>query len=250
MTNQEKNCRARLHLVDSHRQCQHCQAEKLCLSFGLDQSIGAEMRDLIQERGPFQAGDTIYRQSDPFRSIYSIQSGCVKAETVTVDGRASVVGFFHPGDLAGLDGIGSKTYPTDLIALETTWICEIPYKELLDLCGHSPKLQSRFIERMGMTIQQHEQDWKVLRSDPAEIRVMRFLYQLHERNRRNGSTSPRVKLPMAKQDLASYLSLTPESLSRVLTRMQTDGYILKESQRVLVLQKSLEDELGLPVSRS
>lgn len=249
MTNQDNNCRAQLHLIDSHRQCQHCQAEKLCLLFGLDQSISAELRELIQERGPYQAGDLIYRQGNPFRSIFTIQTGCVKSETVTVDGRASVVGFYSSGDLAALDGIGSTSYPTDLIALETTWACEIPYQDLLELCAHSPKLQSRFIERMGMTIQQHEQDWKVLRSDPAELRVMRFLYQLQQRNERKGSMSPRVKLPMPKQDMASFLFLTPESLSRVLTRLQKEGYILKESQRVLVLQKPIDDKLSLRASR-
>ena len=249
MTIQDKPCSTRLHLINNQRQCQHCQADKLCLSFGLDASSSAKFRELIIERGPIKQGEPIYRQGDRFKSLFSLQSGTAKAETVTFDGKQSVIGFLFAGDLAGVDGIGSDTYPTDLIALETSWICEIPYQQLLELCGSVPALQSRFIDRLGLRINQDEQDWKVQSGEPAETRVMRFLHQLYQRQRSNGLDSPRIQLPMPKQDLASFLSLTPESLSRVLSRLQKEGQLVKESTRVLVLQQPPAAEQSCPLRR-
>ncbi len=224
-----------LHLIDSRRGCQHCQGEKLCLSFGLSEESIEEFRDIIIEHRPYSAGEVIYRQQDPFRSLFSIQSGAVKTETVTLEGRQSVMGFFLAGDLFGVDAISSSTYPNTAIALETTWLCEVPYRKLLELCMGKQGLQERFIATLGSKIQSDEYSWKVVRNESASRRVMHFLYSLYDRQQNKSDMPLKLRLPMSKQDLASYLGLTPESFSRTLTQLQKDGFIFKESQKVLVL---------------
>lgn len=231
-----------LHLIKDRKDCKHCQGEKLCLAFDLDQSVTDSFRSIIKEHGPYSAGDVIYRQQDKFKALYSIQSGSVKTETVTVDGKQSVMGFFLAGDLFGIDSIGSPSYATDAIAMETTWICEIPYRELLKLCSTEEDLQQEFINRLGSKIHSGEYNWKIVRNESAGRRVMYFLYQLYDRQRRNSEDSPRLRLPMSKQDLASFLGLTPESFSRTLTQLHNDGFITKESSKVLVLQDLPTDD--------
>ncbi|OMH29493.1 Crp/Fnr family transcriptional regulator [Motiliproteus sp. MSK22-1] len=227
-----------LHLIKSEQDCKHCQSEKLCLAFGLGQEAVSEFKGIIKERGPYAAGDTIYRQQDQFRSLYSIQSGSIKTETVTADGRQSVMGFYLIGDLLGIDAIGGKTYPNDAIAMETTWVCEIPYKSLLNLFSGQPYLQQQFINRLGGKIHADEYSGKVIRNESATRRVMHFLYQLYWHQARDKGPTSRLHLPMSKQDLASFLGLTPESFSRTLTQLQKQGHIEKESHKVIVLLKT------------
>lgn len=274
------NCQGNhLHLINNSKDCKHCQGEKLCLSFGLGQESVGEFQALIKQHGPYAADEPIYRQQGKFTSLFSIQSGAVKTETVTIDGKQSVMGFYLAGDLLGIDAVGSTTYPTDAIALETTWVCEIPYQQLLALCSSQADMQLQLINRLGSKIQSDEYSWKVVRNESAGRRVMYFLHQLYDRQRRgSGPEAPlpgshqsgrrqtpqtvsshtgktrtgdiqlssnqtaRLRLPMSKQDLASFLGLTPESFSRTLTQLQNDGYIVKESQKVLVLQHTPSDE--------
>ncbi len=273
-----------LHLINNSKDCKHCQGEKLCLSFGLGQESVDEFQALIKQHGPYAADEPIYRQQGKFTSLFSIQSGAVKTETVTIDGKQSVMGFYLAGDLLGIDAVGSTTYPTDAIALETTWVCEIPYQQLLALCSSQADMQLQLINRLGSKIQSDEYSWKVVRNESAGRRVMYFLHQLYDRQRRgsgpeaplpgshqsgrrqtpqtvssqtvssqtgktraggiqlSNSQTARLRLPMSKQDLASFLGLTPESFSRTLTQLQNDGYIVKESQKVLVLQHTPSDE--------
>lgn len=231
-----------LHLIKDHHDCKYCQGEKLCLAFGLDPSTVDAFKNIIKEHGPYSPGEYIYRQQDKFKAIYSIQDGSVKTETVTVDGKQSVMGFFLAGDLFGIDSIGSPTCATDAIAMEKTWVCEIPYKELLKLCSTEEKLQQQFINRLGSKIHSGEYNWKIVRNESAGRRVMYFLFQLYDRQRRNNSPSPRVRLPMSKQDLASFLGLTPESFSRTLTQLHNEGLITKESSKVIVLEELPTDD--------
>lgn len=225
-----------LHLIKDRKDCNHCEGEKLCLAFGLGVNTTEAFRGIIKEHGPYSPGEYIYRQQDKFKSIYSIQDGSVKTETVTVDGKQSVMGFFFAGDLFGIDSIGSPTCATDAIAMEKTWVCEVPYRELLKLCSTEEALQQEFINRLGSKIHSGEYNWKIVRNESAGRRVMYFLYQLYDRQRRNNINSPRLRLPMSKQDLASFLGLTPESFSRTLTQLHNEGLITKESSKVLVLK--------------
>lgn len=232
-----------LHVVKGRKDCRYCQGEKLCLAFGLGSETVEAFRDIIKEHGPYAPGDHIYRQQDEFKSIYSIQRGSIKTETVTVEGKQSVMGFFLAGDLVGIDSIGADVYATDAIAMEETYVCEIPYKDLLKLCSTKEGLQNQFIDRLGSKIHSGEYNWKIVRNESAGRRVLYFLYQLYDRQLRNNMTSPRIQLPMSKQDLASFLGLTPESFSRTLTQLHKEGYITKESSKVLVLgeEPSRED---------
>lgn len=231
-----------LHVVKGRKDCKYCQGEKLCLAFGLGRHTIDLFRDIIKERGPYAPGEHIYRQEAPFKSLYSIQSGSIKTETVTVEGKQSVMGFFLPGDLLGIDSISSPSYTTEAIAMEETHVCEIPYSELLKLCSEDEGLLKQFINRLGSKIHSGEYNWKIVRNESAGRRVLYFLYQLYERQLRNNIDSPRLQLPMSKQDLASFLGLTPESFSRTLTQLHNEGLITKESSKVLVLREVPTDD--------
>ncbi len=237
-----------LHLIKSEQDCKKCGGERLCLTFGLCTEAIQGFKGIIKERGPIAIDEYVYRQQAQFKSLFLIQSGSIKTQTVTAEGRLSVMGFYLPGDLFGIDAIGDNTYLNDAIAMETTWVCELPYEALLKLCCGKPKLQEKFIALLGNKIHHDEYDGKVVRNESACRRVMHFLHQLYWHQAHIKAPSPRLHIPMSKQDIASYLGLTPESFSRTLTQLQKLNYIHKESHKELHLLQEPASENDVKIS--
>ncbi|GAB6052915.1 fumarate/nitrate reduction transcriptional regulator Fnr [Magnetospira thiophila] len=204
----------------------HCRASPNCLARAIHEVAGDDFDRVVQARGPVQPGERLFRAGDPFAMLYWVRSGTIKTETITREGRLQVTGFFFAGDLIGGDCIGRDTYSCDGIALESTWLCAIPAEELTRLCCANEHLQSTILHRMGQRLHADRMGWMLTRNERAELRVRHFLFDLMARRGEptpnNGRT---LDLPMTKGDMANYLGLAPESLSRVLKKLEADGLI-------------------------
>lgn len=222
-----------LRLVRKKGDCSHCEAVEACLSAGLDEDIARGFMNLIEEVGPFQPGEPIFRRGDPFRSLYTLQNGHAKTEVETMEGRLQVTGFYLAGDLFGLDGVGSQERPSSAIALSECWCCRIPYDGLLQLCHQDQKLMERVLSQMGVRLQESEDEWNLLMNEPVDHRVVYFFqFMLERHNRMQGADSSRLDLTMSKQDIANFLGITAESLSRSLGRLRAEGLITTHSKAV------------------
>lgn len=220
----KKNC---FHLVKSKQTCGYCDIQQLCISSGIDKNHSEKLNDIVKPVGPFDTGQHIYRRGEKFNSLYVIQCGVAKSETSSAEGRKQVTGFYFPGDLVGMESISTSTHPCDVIAIEKSWACEIPFAKLEALSSDFPTLQHELFMRMGKKIYHDEYSCLVGRSESAEKRMLCFLTDLFKKL--EGSTfvtGNHLHLPMAKVDLASYLGLQPETLSRTLKQLQEKGYIL------------------------
>ncbi|RCX26482.1 Crp/Fnr family transcriptional regulator [Thioalbus denitrificans] len=215
-----------LRLVKKRQTAEHCTSRGYCLLSALDPGHAELLNAIIRTRGPFRAGDRIYRHGEPFDTLYSVQTGSLKTEMATREGRAQVSGFYFAGELLGTDAIGARTYPSDAVVLEQTWLCAIPARQFLDLCAGNPALQEQLLGRMGDRIRADEYGWMLNRNERAEQRLMIFLHDLYQRRVvRTGRRTTVVELTMRKEDIANYLGLTPESLSRTLRKLQEAGII-------------------------
>jgi CRP/FNR family transcriptional regulator len=217
-----------LHVIQGRRRpCQLCNANEHCTIATTDDREAADAIERITlERGVFQAGESIYRMEDRFRSLFVVESGLVKVEKILEDGTNHVTGFYFSGDLFGLKSIGQLHYGYDASALETTKICEIPYSEFEELAIAVPRLGRLMITLLGDKVQQATELLFNGRQLSAERRLMRFLRYLSERNREwEYSGQGRLDLPMSKTDIASYLGVRPESVSRALSNLAKQGVI-------------------------
>lgn len=223
-------------LVKKRQTAEHCTSRGYCLLSALAPGHAELLNAIIRTRGPFRAGDRIYRHGEPFDTLYSVQTGSLKTEMATREGRAQVSGFYFAGELLGTDAIGARTYPSDAVVLEQTWLCAIPARQFLDLCAGNPALQEQLLGRMGDRIRADEYGWMLNRNERAEVRLVSFLYDLYQRmNLRHGESSGRMRLPMHKEDIANYLGLAPESLSRTFRRLQNEGVLINHGRTVELL---------------
>lgn len=229
----KKDTIARFHLVKSKQTCGHCDIQQLCISAGIDENNTEKLNEIVKSSGPYDLGDVIYRRGDTFKSLYVIQCGIAKSETSSVEGRKQVTGFYFPGDLIGMESISTNIHPCDVIAIEKTWVCEIPFHKLEALSSNYPTLQHELFMRMGQKIYHDEYNCLVNRNESAEKRMLCFLTDLYKKLQCSAYVTDNcLSLPMAKVDLASYLGLQPETLSRTLKQLDKKGYIINTVKHI------------------
>jgi len=227
----QSNNITKLSLVNSEKICAGCELTK-----GLSKEQIQELSKITSTEGKFERDDRIYRTGDRFKSIFVVQRGSIKTEAVTYDGRAVVTGFYLPGDLFGIEGIGNKTRSCDAVALSNAWVCELPFLQLEGLCRSNPALQHNLISVLGRKIGRDDHAILMMHNMRAECRVSRFLTIFHERLKSfYGEEIKVITLPMTKDDIAKYLGFTPETLSRILTKLSNEGVIRNRSKTIEIL---------------
>jgi len=206
--------------------CRKCNSLDRCLNAWLDRALIRYIYPILVFRGPFKKDEAIYSKGDPVRSIFVVRSGAVEIKKPLDWGAYDVEGFYFTGDLFGLDSLDDRIQGYDAIALAETEICQIPLKQFEELGTSIPKLQQMFISELANQIRQKTDRLYNERHLIAEDRVRLFLKEIFERNREQiNSNNGKFPLPMTKIDIALYLGMSPESLSRGLTKLQSQGVI-------------------------
>jgi CRP/FNR family transcriptional regulator len=225
-----------MRLVKPKQTCEQCDVERLCISAGIDVQYANKFNEIVRPDGPYEAGEAIYRRGDHFKSLYVVQCGVAKSETDTVDGRHQVTGFYLPGDLIGIDSVSTGRQPCDVIAVGKTWVCEIPFTQLEQLCIEVPGLLHEVFMRMARRIHHDEYNSLVSRGEPADTRVLSFLAENFQKLAGSKYISGNyLHLPMSKADLSSYLGMKPETFSRSMKRLQDKGYIINSAKHIEIV---------------
>ena len=210
-----------LQLLKVATDCRLCSSRDRCLGGRLNIEAQALFSNAIR-RIPFETGKKIFKTEQKFGSLYAIYSGAVKVQACAYDGTNLISGFYFPGDLVGIESIGDPLYRSDAIALTQTIVCEIPFNQLKKLFDSIPALQHEVMMLLAEKIRNTESTFIFDRHSHAEARLLLFLRHISKYigiDRPDGST--RVHLPMSKSDVACYLDIRPESLSRALKKLES-----------------------------
>jgi CRP/FNR family transcriptional regulator len=181
--------------------------------------------------------DRIHRAGEPMDAVYRVRSGTVKTSITGRDGEEQVTGFYGPGEWIGLDALGDTRHRSDAVALETVSMCAIPYQQLRDHMSHSPHATRLFVGAVSERLARKERMHLILARDGAARRLAGFLLDLCERRDEVGLDSDHVSLPMSRGEIASYLALAVETVSRLLTRMQRAGTIQVHRNYLVVVDR-------------
>ncbi|HEY6941420.1 Crp/Fnr family transcriptional regulator [Dokdonella sp.] len=189
--------------------------------------IGIEtLREHVQVvRRKVAAGQHVFRAGQPFHALFLVGFGCLKTSELADDGREQVTGFRMRGDLLGVESIGLARYACDVVALEDSEVWELPYPPMLTACLRVPALQARLTESLAAEIRRDRQWMLTLGTLGAESRVAAFLLDLADRHERIGLDPRRFVLRMCRIDMANYLALKHETVSRVLSHLAEGGLI-------------------------
>ncbi|RYY74730.1 MAG: fumarate/nitrate reduction transcriptional regulator Fnr [Gammaproteobacteria bacterium] len=220
---------------DKRMSCGNCRLNTICLPISLHIDEIDHLDNIVQRRKPLQKGEYLYRANDVFHSVYAIRSGAVKSINMSEAGEEQITGFHLPGEVVGLDGLANNIYTNSVIALETASVCEIPFNRLEDLSLKIPSLQHYFFQLMSREITQEQQVIRLLGKSDAETRIASLLLSISARNGRRNLATHQFLLPMSRTDIANFLGLTIETVSRVFTRLQKNNVITVNKKEIAIV---------------
>jgi len=215
--------------------CGVCRMNSLCLPIALKTCDIDKLDDIIQRGRPLQRNSPIYRAGESFNSVYAVRSGSVKCSYVNDEGLEQVTGFYLPGEIFGMDGIGHNKYTNSACAMETSSICEIPFSKLEDLGTQLPNLQHHFFKLMSIEITSEQQLITLLSKNSAEERVATLILSLSNRNTSHHLLGTHLHLPMSRADIGNFLGLTVETVSRVLSRFQKKKILIVNKKEIEIV---------------
>lgn len=215
--------------------CNDCGLYQLCLPVGVEPEELELLDHIIKRRRPLKRGEHLFQLNTPFKSIYAVHSGSIKTYIPTEDGNEQITGFHLPGELLGLDAISTRQHACAAKALETTTLCEIPYEKLGELAKEIPSLQRHMLSIMSQEILHDHSLLTLLGKRSAEERLAALLLSLSERYRQRGFSPVELVLSMSRNDIANYLGMVVETVSRLFTRFQEEGLLQVDRKRVHIL---------------
>ena len=231
---------------DAYHFCSTCAFAPVCTAEGLAKSELWDLHCLVEHIGPFHAGDHLFREGDPFTAIAAVRAGTVKTYVVDAEGREQVLGFFLPGEVIGLNAIHAARYPCNAVSLDTVTLCRFSFPAMATLATRLPGLQAQLFRLLSQDINKAS----LLAGDyTADERMAAFLVALSRRFAQRGFSATRFTLSMPRTDIANYLRLAAETVSRVLKRFQADGLVAIERREVELRDPARLQALARPVLR-
>ena len=210
--------------------CSVCNLREVCLPCGLAGSPSELLDSLVYTRKRVKRGESLYRVGTGFDSLYAVRSGFFKSRVVLADGRDQVTGFHMAGEVLGMDGIGTDSHTADVIALEDSEVCVIPYARL-----EEPSLQRQLHKVMSRELVRDQGVMMLLGTMRAEERLAAFLLNLSQRFVARGYAQDEFHLRMTRDEIGSYLGLSLETVSRLFSRFHDDGVIAVQQKHVRIL---------------
>lgn len=164
-------------------------------------------------------------ENNPYLMI--IHSGHVKVFRITESGHEQLIRVLGEGDFLG-DMSFISGAPTDHFAttLETAEICALHHDDLREYLLRFPSVTYKMLETLSLRLEGTERQLSVLTGEDAEHRIADYLLELSDK-----SQSATLTLPIAKKDIASFLGLSPETLSRKLAQFEAAGWIRLHPRR-------------------
>jgi CRP/FNR family nitrogen fixation transcriptional regulator len=185
----------------------------------------------------FSRNAEIYGESEPADYLYKVVSGTVRTYKVLADGRRQIGAFYMAGDVFGLEMGDEHTFSAE--AISDAKVLVIKRSALVALAERDNEVARQLWALTGRELSK-VQDHIMLLIKTAQERVVGFLLEMAERATNNGA----LELPMSRQDIADYLGLTIETVSRTLTILENTAAIeLPTSRRIVLRNRSALNRL-------
>ena len=190
-----------------------------------------------------QAREHVFFEGDPITHIYQVEHGTVCLYKTLHDGRRQIVDFAHAGDFIGLGAGGDHVFNAQAITL-TRLRC-LPAGALHEVAYHNPGIGMQLYRALSDQLLAARDLLLTVGQRNATERLAALLLALSRRNERNGANSAQIALCMTRADIADFLSLTIETVSRTFTKLRQSGIIeLAHSSLVVIKDRHALEQLA------
>ena len=164
-------------------------------------------------------GDSLFLEGALAEAIYFVRAGTFKIFCTGEDGYEQVLGFSGRGELLGFDAIGLGRYANQAVALEESSVYVVRLRDYFSMTPRNHVLDRAVFRAVSDALHQRGELAEMMAAVAAEVRLARFLMQLSRRMAVNGLSPLRFHLRMSRRDIASYLGVAHETVSRCFTAL-------------------------------
>lgn len=236
-----------LRMIKNRQETDGCPTRKYCVELWGGEDVFCEIRNLTKFELIHQKDEFIYKIDDPVTSLYIIQSGAIKLEKEVGGGGNHVSGFYFTGDLIGSESLGLEQHHYNAIALKETWVCEIRLQKLTALGISSATILQKVNAVLSRNLRELDEHLYNSRYLNTEQRLLGLFNGLCEKDLDPVDDNlNHLLVPMTKTDIANYLGMRRESLSRALRQLESAGIVKSYANtRIIVIDKQkLLNRLG------
>jgi len=237
---------ARPHVLDpagGADPCASCDARSLSVCNAIPDAELAQLAAIavVME---VPAGQCFIDEGEPATCFFNVTAGTAKLFKLLPDGRRQITGFVGPGHFLGL--AVSDTYAFSAEAIERVRYCRFQRSRLRALLDDFPLMEKRLLEVAANELVAAQEQMLLLGRKTARERVASFMLLQSRQGMPCGQSRRQFSLPMTRSDIADYLGLTIETVSRTLTRLRSDGLIdfVSQSEVLIPHRRGLEELAG------
>ncbi|MCC8959667.1 helix-turn-helix domain-containing protein [Bradyrhizobium sp. Pear77] len=178
----------------------------------------------------FTRNSEIYGEDEAAEYLYQVVLGAVRTYKILEDGRRQIGAFYLPGDIFGFEA--EESHISSAEAISETHLLMVKRTAVIFRASHERELARQLWDAMALELRRFQEHLMLLISS-AEERVIAFLLDMSRRATKDAA----IELPMSRQDVADYLGLTIETVSRTFTQLEQNGAIALPSSRRVELRK-------------
>lgn len=203
--------------------CGQCGARNLSLCSALDDNQVKEVAEFSRNQ-IIKADQIICQEDEEANYHYNVQSGCVRVSKTLSDGRRQIIVFLFPGDCFGLSCLNGYSYTAESIT--EVKLCRMPRDQVLGKLNEIPALPLKILDITRTALRCSIEQILLLGQKNAKEKLCSFLLLMTEKSKQiENNPINHVYLPMCRSDIADYLGLTTETISRQFTILCKDSII-------------------------
>ena len=210
-------------------------AAKVLRPVAIAPSIVTPLKTTLRLRRSLRRGEVLFGAGDAFSTLFVVRSGHFKSLASSASGQVQVTGFPMATDVLGMDGIDTGFHQCDVVAFDNADVFVLPFAECEQWAQDTANGQQLMRRTFAREITRGHDHMLLLSATRAEQRVAMFLLDLAERYRRLGESRSRFALRMTRQDIGSYLGLQLETVSRLLSHFQREGFLQVQGREIAML---------------
>ena len=214
--------------------CSSCATRRVCQASRLMQDLPVDIHNQLFQTRIIKAGKHLFHAGDNLTTFYIVKSGAFKTYINSECGGEYVTSFHSPGDVLGADGLAEHKHELSAVALENSAVCSIPYARLE---SEVRRFSSDWIIKQAcqQAIRESHTFLISIRNNAnAYARLSFFLIKQSISHKARGHSDREFRLEMKRGDIANYLGLTIETVSRVLHRLQEDKVLTVKGRQIVI----------------
>ncbi len=219
-------------------ECDDCAMNSICQPIATAQQSINLSDSYLHKRISAKKNKVLFQQSTPLTDIYAVSSGIFKLCQQTDNDEENIIGLRFPGELIGEDALYLKFYNYTAIAVGDSSVCKISVEQMTSCGKVVPEIQQNLIYLLSRQTYIRQRNFQAyIGKKSADSLLAAFLLNIIERNANYTGSDNCIELALIRNDVANFLGLRRETLSRVFSKFQKDQLIQVEGKRIQLLEQ-------------